>query len=903
MSNPVVISSAPSLVTFSDYVFDFNRALKSEIQAARKNGGQKAFLTEGKHIGRREKWELYSFISDREITLPDDTEVRLEYQGKEHVGYIVANDGFILILGLDSYVGEIISSLVMHTNPIFLLEKLMERLSTAKEVGSINNNLAYRLLQRLDLSESGKDGSVQARQLLESISGRLGQSLEYNNYQFQAIASVLSQDISFIWGPPGTGKTKTLGLTVAALAEAGQSVLVVAHSNAAVDVAMLNIATNVNKSVLYDAGKIVRFGIIRNQDLEKYPGIHVRGLVEKQNPALISELKRLEKERRDLANQSRAENISPAQRNSLALRINPITDRLKQLTSELHTLELQLVSQAQVVTCTLSKMTIAPEVFQRQFDAVIIDEASMAFIPHCVLAATLARQRIAIFGDFRQLAPISQSEEPAALQWLHRDIFEHAGIIDRVELNQPDRRLVMLRTQYRMHPTISAVPNKFFYKQKLLDGPDVEHQAFAITQLAPSPGQAISLLDTSYMLAYCYSDLQSHSRFNPVSALIAVNLAYQIVSRTVQEGIGIITPYAAQSRLIHKMLRDLKLTNKSVKVATVHRYQGSEQNYIIFDAVEGPPREKAGKLIIGGMDSTAMRLTNVAVSRAKGKFIGIVHRNYLKTNLAKTDIFSQVFEHLATTVKPHSLTWPSGLAVSANWKLDLPGVTYYPSCTAAAKELEADLIKTKEEVAIYWPANVKARQVFGLNVLRTLSPEKVRIFISGAGQSEFSIGLKNTRIWQNRLQSTIGLIGIDRNYLWIFLSPKTDNPNYPVLRIALPETVKLLNNFWQLLPEDEGKTIGERIEAGQSPIGRPCRMCGSPMWLAEGPYGSYLRCTKCGDKKSLTKQDVTDMARLNGIMCRSCGGQMVGRKSDIGLFLGCVDYPKCNGMTYLAEFL
>ncbi|MES1023385.1 AAA domain-containing protein [Gloeocapsa sp. BRSZ] len=66
--------------------------------------------------------------------------------------------------------------------------------------------------------------------------------MEYNENQLLAIDKVLSQNVSFIWEPPGTGKTKTLGMAVAALVQAGESVLVVAHSNAAVDVVMLNVA-------------------------------------------------------------------------------------------------------------------------------------------------------------------------------------------------------------------------------------------------------------------------------------------------------------------------------------------------------------------------------------------------------------------------------------------------------------------------------------------------------------------------------------------------------------------------------------------------------------------------------------------------------------------------------------
>src|SRR5690606_37521667 len=92
---------------------------------------------------------------------------------------------------------------------------------------------------------------------------------------------------------------------------------------------------------------------------------------------------------------------------AVKLALEPLREQLKQHEDE-------LLERAVVVACTFSKAVIAPQIYQRRFDNVIIDEASMAYIPHCVFASSLARKRIAIFGDLRQLAPISQAETEAA---------------------------------------------------------------------------------------------------------------------------------------------------------------------------------------------------------------------------------------------------------------------------------------------------------------------------------------------------------------------------------------------------------------------------------------------------------------------------------------------------------
>ena len=53
--------------------------------------------------------------------------------------------------------------------------------------------------------------------------------------QNNAIKSALSNDITYIWGPPGTGKTTVIGQIIYELYKHGRSVLLVSHTNMAVD--------------------------------------------------------------------------------------------------------------------------------------------------------------------------------------------------------------------------------------------------------------------------------------------------------------------------------------------------------------------------------------------------------------------------------------------------------------------------------------------------------------------------------------------------------------------------------------------------------------------------------------------------------------------------------------------
>ena len=452
-----------------DYLRQFNYGLNDEITAIRSSGGQKTYVSDGRYLAKRNELYVYSFTADTELHFPDETPIELEYQGKKHAGLIISIGGFDLIIALQDYIGESISTAILYTSPWFLLEELKKRLSELSLRQDANKTLVAQLLAKA--TQTNPPNIERAQNLLKAVEKQLGSPINYNEHQLRAVGQVLTNTVSFIWGPPGTGKTQTLGITVAALVEAGESVLVVAHSNVAVDVAMLSVAKNLQRSPIYQTGKILRYGVTYLSELDKFPQLHVRGVVRQQNPRLIDKIERLEDEKRTLIKQSRAESLTLKEKERIKNEIEQVKRTLEPLYDELKQKESELIRASRVIGCTLSKATISSDVYQRSFDAVLVDEASMAYIPHCAFVSSLAKQRTAIFGDFRQLAPISQADTPFSRNWLERDIFDQAGIIEKVNKRQSDNRLVLLATQYRMHPDIAAIPNQLFYGGQLNNGP------------------------------------------------------------------------------------------------------------------------------------------------------------------------------------------------------------------------------------------------------------------------------------------------------------------------------------------------------------------------------------------------------------------------------------------------
>ena len=80
--------------------------------------------------------------------------------------------------------------------------------------------------------------------------------------------------------------------------------------------------------------------------------------------------------------------------------------------------------------------------------------------------------------------------------------------------------------------------------------------------------------------------------------------------------------------------------------STIHRFQGSERDCIIFDLVEGEPLSP-GKLTQGPFRrSEPGRLINVAISRAKGKFILVGNSEYITKHFWINDAIPQVLEQI-----------------------------------------------------------------------------------------------------------------------------------------------------------------------------------------------------------------------------------------------------------------
>ena len=103
---------------------------------------------------------------------------------------------------------------------------------------------------------------------------------------------------------------------------------------------------------------------------------------------------------------------------------------------------------------------------------------------------------------------------------------------------------------------------------------------------------------------------------------------------------------------------------------------------------------------------------------------------------------------------------------------------------------------------------------------------------------------------------------------------------------------EVINGFWGTLKEELAvaeKEI-EKVKVQDELTDELCEICGKPMAIKHGRFGTFLACSGYPDCKN-TKPIV----QKTDVKCPKCGKDIVARKSRTGkLFYGCSGYPDCN---------
>jgi superfamily I DNA and/or RNA helicase len=179
--------------------------------------------------------------------------------------------------------GKVIAEAQVTSDPLFLLEKQIEML---------DSDFAYE--NRIALASVG----VAAVDSPLSVALNREFVKDLNSLQSHVLEVARDKSITFIWGPPGTGKTTTIGSLVAALAEAGQRVLMVSNTNLAIDTALERCLDRYTRVKELTPGVMLRIGSMVKPELSSKYGSHIDLDVVYENEAapILSKISEISKQ-------------------------------------------------------------------------------------------------------------------------------------------------------------------------------------------------------------------------------------------------------------------------------------------------------------------------------------------------------------------------------------------------------------------------------------------------------------------------------------------------------------------------------------------------------------------------------------------------------------------------------
>jgi flagellar biosynthesis GTPase FlhF/ribosomal protein L37AE/L43A len=982
----------------------------------------------------------YRFPYDGDAELFEGAKVTISVGGRTCDGSIVSISSQWLIISLDEDFGKVITFCILRIDNTAMLDALADRLEKARNG---ETRLNYSIADEV-LDNSGEPAAPSVRD------HNLSSFQELNSHQQHAVHHMVANRVTYLWGPPGTGKTQTLAVFNQLLFEEGKRVLLCSNTNQAVDQVLEKLCETfgTDHPALVE-GKVLRIGkaegvpdrfteyvtldgIVRRKSadlqerkkqlqrtveetqsrtdaatrtVEEFRALdeatekrerligrrdeYTKALTEieiqeaeirKKLVALQSELDlraaagplrrlilRNEKSiRADLSacTVRQADLQVAAEKKRHELRVPDLSIEVKELThqcerlaeslkmknrvsaegivgeanatisrllreideinSQLDDMAKSIVAGARIVGATVTKTFLSPQHFGN-FDTIIVDESSMVILPALYYVCGLAKEKVIISGDFRQLPPIVPTDQQAILEVIGSDVFTAAGIPNAVTKGLTPKRTVMLEEQYRMPEGICALISRRMYAGKLVTS------RFRNIPGVPLPApfdNELTIIDTSSIQPFVTKF--GTSRYNLMNALAVRNLVRFLSDHEApsdearipvrESQVGICTPFAAQKELLKRLV-----VKDGVLVGTVHRYQGDEKRAMIIDIPDSLGERYVSMFAqAASPDEAGSQLFNVAVSRAQAQIIFIANLDYLDRKLPGDAFLREVLSSATRRgkiidVKDVIALWPIvedlreyGRPFDIDPEALSTGLFDQSSFDVVFR---SDVAKAKRGVAIYsgfitpqrvgsYEALFRSKTNDGVAVRCVTRPPSRNGSISpdqgrDALDSLEAMGCTVDTRWEIHQKVVI----IDDEIVWFgSLNPlsHTNRTDETMLRLVSRPAALQMATFLSVTEKMRAEKAEGLAVCGENPR---CNSCNSRTTYRQGKWGPYWECEdKCGWTESL-KAHQSSSTPLDGQgspaenpSCPKCKAQTVSRRGPYGPFWGCSRYPACDGL-------
>lgn len=477
--------------------------------------------------------------------------------------------------------------------------------------------------------------------LAELVPQLTAENENLNDGQWAALQRCLARRLDVLWGPPGTGKSKTLRAAIrAAIAQArsqgrGLRVLIGASTYTAVDNVLVGLAEQL--ATAPDGVGVACYRLASETARAGFRGDHLPNL---------QSLSTSDPEGRDQALVARLDD-------------GQVTDVV--IVGTIHQQLYKLATMDVPYGTTAADVAALAAATQREwFDLIVIDEASQMDVAASTLLFSAAAfgAQVLIAGDGLQLPPIQPATPPLGLEFRVGSVYDFMVKAHGIEP-------ALLHENYRSNRSIVGFTRRAGYDKDLhAHSPDLAIQLRPSSPITPGAvwpsgltfeALLADMLDPAWPLVALVYDDEVSGQSNTFEALVASGLVALLhdrlgpplheerdtedeswdrtytISELLKLGVGVVAPHRAQGSLtvthLGALLRPVGGTYAEVRgaVDTVERFQGGQRDVIIASFGLGDPD------LIASEDEFLYDLKrfNVMVSRARAKVIVLLSRSVL----------------------------------------------------------------------------------------------------------------------------------------------------------------------------------------------------------------------------------------------------------------------------------
>lgn len=607
-------------------------AIEKEIEAVRETPSNDVLMNGVKE--KKKGHHIYVFETiNQGLRFAEEIKARIGLDKEQKVEEIDFKDGKVW-LEFDKDEGAIIEEVYLEWENDYVLKKIEEHLHTLEDKWEQIPQLEALLTP----ASSFKESEYAIPPKLDELR---------NDAQIEAIEKALTHNILYVWGPPGTGKTATLGFVIANLIAKGKRVLFVSNTNRAVDVGLLSVMDALHEiQPDFDLQHTTRFGeawleddrleqvLFENQVKLKLDGKKADAI---EFQTLIDQYQAFQDQADEMmANDEDVPQAVDLQCQLLGDKIDRLggMEELEEKIEKLLNLnERYELKKKQLVATTMAKVCTSELFYNLSYDAVVVDEASMAGLPYLMLMSAKSKDHLIVAGDPMQLPPISITKNVEAQQFLEQDVFTYVSGADTTEKlfkwhDDHPEFTCFFDTQYRLKSDLAGVISSVFYDGRLKTG-NIEKELLISSS-------SVALVDSS-KYGPSIEQEKTERGFKPVNTVhnrLIEESVKRLKMKHSSDEIGIIVPFRSCVYQVRNHLREKG--HRGIEVGTIHTFQGREKEVIIFDTV------MSGELQYGQLrhysvrpfDETkngmsVPRLLNVAFSRSKDLLVVIADMNHI----------------------------------------------------------------------------------------------------------------------------------------------------------------------------------------------------------------------------------------------------------------------------------